>query len=149
MFVFGRFADALSATMRGSFHLVILPRKMSARTSGLNFSSGLPGQIVGEDHGACHHGNMEQRRGHRREVGVVQEGVARTEVDGLALDLRDAASGSNGLVVDLDAELLGVLVESLGIKGAGNVAPAPVSSTAWPKPRPAATVRISAATAIR
>ena len=43
----GRLMPRLVATMRGSFHIVILPRKMSASTSGSSFiaPAGMPGRL--------------------------------------------------------------------------------------------------------
>ena len=37
----GRFTPGFSFVMAASFHLVILPRKMSANTAPVNFSSAL------------------------------------------------------------------------------------------------------------
>ena len=42
----GRFTPGLTFTMAGSFHLVILPRKMSARTGPVNLSAAVtPGML--------------------------------------------------------------------------------------------------------
>src|SRR5262249_10201780 len=45
MSVVGSFAPGLALAIAGSFHLVILPRKMSARTGPVNFSSPAPGTL--------------------------------------------------------------------------------------------------------
>jgi hypothetical protein len=41
----GQFTPGLSAAILGSFHLVMLPRKMSAMASPSSLSFGLPGRL--------------------------------------------------------------------------------------------------------
>ena len=41
----GGFAPGLTSLMRASFHFVILPKKTSARMSGVKRSLGLPGKL--------------------------------------------------------------------------------------------------------
>src|SRR5215467_2804554 len=47
MLEFGRFTPGFSAFIFGSFHFVILPKKMSARTGPVNFNVlvGIPGML--------------------------------------------------------------------------------------------------------
>ena len=57
----GSFTPGLSAAIRGSFHFVILPRKMSARVapSNLSFVAAQHGEVVGHDDRAEHGRDVE------------------------------------------------------------------------------------------
>ena len=58
---------------------------------------------------------MEHVAVHRGDLGLVHRAVGGAEVHGALGELADAAAGADGLIVDLDAGLLVVGVEPLGV----------------------------------
>ena len=113
----GSETPALSFAIAGSFHLVILPRKMSASTGPLNFSSALTPRHVVDRHDGAEHGREVQDLARRRlHLLRRHRPVGRAEEHRLVGELTDAAARADRLVVDLDVRVdLVVLGEPLRV----------------------------------
>ena len=114
--------------MAASFHFVILPRKMSARTGPVNFSSRADlGDVVDRHDAAEDRRQMEDAEAGGGDLIVRHRTVRGAEEDGAGGELADAAARADRLVVDLHVRMhLVVLVEPLridrvGERGAGAV----------------------------
>ena len=102
----GKLTPGFALAMAGSFQLVILPRKMLARTSGVNLISPLtPGNVVCGHDRAQHGRDMQDLDFGLRQLLVGHGAVAGSELDGLAQNLADAAAAADGLVVDLHVRM--------------------------------------------
>ena len=102
MSVAGSVTPGFSFAIAGSFHFVILPRKMSARTGPVNFSSALTlGNVVDGHDGAEHRREVQDLAGRRLQLLVGHRAVGRAEEHRLVGDLPDAAARADRLVVDL------------------------------------------------
>ena len=98
----GNFTPGFAEVIAGSFHLVILPRKIPARASGVKFKSRLhAGNIVAGDVGAQDRGEMQNRHAGLLELIVIHRAVGGAEIHSLVQQLADAAAGTDRLVVDL------------------------------------------------
>ena len=125
---FGSLTLGLSFAIAGSFQLLILPRKILASVGPSSMSSPglMPSRLTTGTTPPMTVGNCT--RPSFVEVLALQRRVGGAEVDGLGLDLLDAAARADRLVVQADAGLLLVGVRPLGVDrvgegraGAGNV----------------------------
>src|SRR4026207_2081325 len=96
MSVAGRLTPALAFAIAGSFHFVILPRKMSASTGPVNWRSLFTPGVVEPGPTA------PRPAGRRRRLLVGQRPVGGAEEDGARRDLSDPGARAERLVVDLD-----------------------------------------------
>ena len=95
MSLFGRFTPEFSFAIAGSFHFVILPRKMSARTGPLNLSAALTlGNLVDGDDGAENRWEMQDLRGRAEQLIIGHRPVGRAKKHRLIGYLPDSRSRS-------------------------------------------------------
>ena len=90
----------------GSFHLVILPRKIPASASRVKLRSGVDARDVVDGHVRAHHGREVQNRRtvlvlEFLDLRVVHRAVAGAEIHRAFGHLLDAAAGTDRLIVEL------------------------------------------------
>ncbi len=106
--------------MAGSFHLVMVPRKILAMVGPSSLRAGIAGQIVGEDDRAGDGGDVEDLAGGLGEIRVAHRAIGRAKIDRLRDDLLLAAAGADGLVIEADGGIdLRVFVEPLRVNRVG------------------------------
>ena len=119
----------LIAAIAGSFHFVMVPRKMPATLSASRFRPVDAGHVVDHHHGPERGRDVEHLGAGRqgRDLLVLHRRVGCAEVDGPLGDGLDAAARADRLVVDLDVRVLASLYDwnQTSYSGSGKVAPAP------------------------
>ena len=128
MSALGSFTPGLSFASFGSFHLVMVPRKMPGKTLGAELERlGDARKVVRGYHGAQYRGKVESLRRQLGDLVVGHRHVGCAEIHGSRGKLRDARPGPEGLVIDGDAGVGCVvfteplLVDRRGKRRAGSV----------------------------